>query len=486
MANPNRHQRQESRRQSNQDSLAVDDGDFELTAEMMIQDELDDETSLLEEEGMENDEAVQEEVSALEKESEMPLEELLAMYGGAANQNAAIEEQKGAEEEKEKEKEDENVSVRLITENGNDDRGPRRGGWMTSQLLESARGGSGDVDRESSSDEEYVSLDKWRKEIQIGEEYQAVIPNTPDTTYVEPVSAMNDKLLWDGNRVDSKEVDSYLALTVWNSPDENEGIDALPLVAENGDSESALYLLKECDYNVHKAIQAAVGRESVAGLESSSSEKEPWTEDDCRSFEIGMQLYGKNFPAIQKNRFPNRTVGEVIHYYYLWKKTEMHDLFAQQHYQNRGGNDYINPGQLVGLEKYGDDADFESSRAPSPLPSTAIAADRGATKPPPAPATTTTAPPPASTTTTTTTATTTALPQSEYWRVTIDGGRKRGAEKDSQHAKRPAVLVPSPPPSEPNLDHQTVASPVTTTEALLASEVLPESSDDSFHESKPH
>ena len=124
---------------------------------MMIQDELDDETSLLEEEGMENDEAVQEEVSALEKvaerpksvqgirgclqESEMPLEELLAMYGGAANQNAAIEEQKGAEEEKEKEKEDENVSVRLITENGNDDRGPRRGGWMTSQLLESARGG---------------------------------------------------------------------------------------------------------------------------------------------------------------------------------------------------------------------------------------------------------------------------------------------------------------------------------------------------------
>ena len=46
-------------------------------------------------------------------------------------------------------------------------------------------------------------------------------------------------------------------------------------------------------------------------------EKEPWTEDDCRSFEIGlsslfgnrlielligMQLYGKNFPAIQKNR----------------------------------------------------------------------------------------------------------------------------------------------------------------------------------------
>lgn len=103
-----------------------------------------------------------------------------------------------------------------------------------------------------------------------------------------------------------------------------------------------------------------------------------WSEEECRNFEHGYRVYGKNFNLIQANKvsvqdnmmrfsvesfliiFPQtspwwnccpnlniwhlfqsrtcfrplqvrtRSVGECVQYYYMWKKSERHEHFTQQ------------------------------------------------------------------------------------------------------------------------------------------------------------
>jgi hypothetical protein len=53
-----------------------------------------------------------------------------------------------------------------------------------------------------------------------------------------------------------------------------------------------------------------------------------WSEEECRAFELGLRLYGKDFHMIQSQKVRTRSVGELVQFYYLWKKTERHDVFA--------------------------------------------------------------------------------------------------------------------------------------------------------------
>ena len=52
------------------------------------------------------------------------------------------------------------------------------------------------------------------------------------------------------------------------------------------------------------------------------------SEEECRAFELGLRLYGKDFHMIQQQKVRTRSVGELVLFYYLWKKTERHDVFA--------------------------------------------------------------------------------------------------------------------------------------------------------------
>ncbi|XP_012584899.1 PREDICTED: mesoderm induction early response protein 2 [Condylura cristata] len=55
-----------------------------------------------------------------------------------------------------------------------------------------------------------------------------------------------------------------------------------------------------------------------------------WSEEECRNFEHGVRVHGKNFHLIQANKVRTRSVGECVEYYYLWKKSERYDYFSQQ------------------------------------------------------------------------------------------------------------------------------------------------------------
>lgn len=68
--------------------------------------------------------------------------------------------------------------------------------------------------------------------------------------------------------------------------------------------------------------------------ESTAAGVEPqpalWSEEECRNFESGMRVYGKDFYAIQQSKVRTRRVSELVQFYYLWKKTERHDIFANK------------------------------------------------------------------------------------------------------------------------------------------------------------
>lgn len=55
-----------------------------------------------------------------------------------------------------------------------------------------------------------------------------------------------------------------------------------------------------------------------------------WSEEECRNFESGLRVFGKDFHHIQAQRVRTRSVGELVQFYYLWKKTERHDVLANR------------------------------------------------------------------------------------------------------------------------------------------------------------
>ncbi|KAG8542576.1 hypothetical protein GDO81_026473 [Engystomops pustulosus] len=95
-----------------------------------------------------------------------------------------------------------------------------------------------------------------------------------------------------------------------------------------------------------------------------------WTEEECRNFEQGLKAYGKDFHLIQANKVRTRSVGECVAFYYMWKKSERYDFFAQQ--TRFGKKKYnLHPGVTDYMDRLLDESESAaSSRAPSPPPTT--------------------------------------------------------------------------------------------------------------------
>ena len=85
----------------------------------------------------------------------------------------------------------------------------------------------------------------------------------------------------------------------------------------------ALHLLLQCGYNCEEALRRR-RMNAVPAVETMTL----WSEEECRAFELGLRLYGKDFHMIQSQKVRTRSVGELVQFYYLWKKTERHDVFA--------------------------------------------------------------------------------------------------------------------------------------------------------------
>ncbi|XP_014248173.1 mesoderm induction early response protein 1-like [Cimex lectularius] len=182
--------------------------------------------------------------------------------------------------------------------------------------------------RQHSEDEEDLEYnleeEDRKKTIMVGSDYQAWIPDVM-CKYDDVLPYENeDKLVWDPSALIQKDIEAYL-IKAQEPKNNNQGIYAIPTGKHPRDDEQALFLLLQCGHNVEEALRRR--RINTAPPNDSMS---IWSEEECRQFEIGLRSFGKDFRQIQQNKVKTRSVGELVQFYYLWKKTERHDIFANK------------------------------------------------------------------------------------------------------------------------------------------------------------
>ncbi|KAJ8338679.1 hypothetical protein SKAU_G00354650 [Synaphobranchus kaupii] len=319
-------------------SLSSEDHDFDPTAEMLVH-EYDDEGTLDEEELLEGDNNVSAEIADLQKEGNMPLEELLAIYRYEASVRtvggSSLDSSSGelTDELPDMTLDKEEIAKDLLsgddeeTQSSADDLTPSVTSHETTDFFPRTLRSTAiyDGDKEWEGEEDGGSPEDSRKEIMVGSEYQAEIPaHLCCYGDDEKVYSEEDQLLWRPDVVPESKLRDFLREASWRptAGGKTEG------VAERGhvrDNEQALYELMKCNYNIHDALDRY-----RSSANSSKDEKLPWSEEECRSFEHALLLYEKNFHLIQKHKVKTRTVAECVAFYYIWKKSERFDYFVQQ------------------------------------------------------------------------------------------------------------------------------------------------------------
>ncbi|XP_006626870.2 mesoderm induction early response protein 3 isoform X1 [Lepisosteus oculatus] len=318
-------------------SLSSEDHDFDPTAEMLVH-EYDDERTLEEEELLEGDKNFSAEIADLEKEGNMPLEQLLAIYRYEASVStvagSSVDSSSGelADDLPDMTLDKEEIAKDLLsgddeeTQSSADDLTPSVTSHETTDFFPRTLRSNTiyDGDKESEGEDEGVNPEDSRKEIMVGSQYQAEIPSRLGTYGDEEKPYEDeDQLLWSPTVLPESKVKEFLCEVALRDLDEKtvgtmEG-------SHIRDNEQALYELVKCDFNIHEALERY-----RKNSKSSKDEMLPWSEEECRNFEHALQLYEKNFHLIQKHKVKTRTVAECVAFYYVWKKSERFDYFVQQ------------------------------------------------------------------------------------------------------------------------------------------------------------
>ncbi|XP_030822419.1 mesoderm induction early response protein 2 isoform X1 [Camarhynchus parvulus] len=285
--------------------------------------------------------------------SEMPFEELLALYGYEASD--PISEQDSESNDITPNLPDmtldkEQIAKDLLsgeeeeeTQSSADDLTPSVTSHDASDLFPNQPGSNNflaDEDKEPCSspcassmaeDSEVDSIpsNECKKEIMVGPQYQATVPILRLNRHRQKVLFLlayenEDQLLWDPNILPEREVEEFLYRAVKRQWDELAG-SSLPEGEVVKDNEQALYELVKCNFNAEEALRRLRFNVKVIRDELCA-----WSEEECRNFEHGFRVHGKNFHLIQANKVRTRSVGECVEYYYMWKKSERYDYFTQQ------------------------------------------------------------------------------------------------------------------------------------------------------------
>lgn len=354
------------------------DREFDPSADMLVHD-YDDEHTLEEEEALSGD-SCSDELGDLEKEGEMPLEDLLAMYGYAGqggSRPAVVDERQDTRSSSEEEilsnhdltlDKDEIARDILKTSDDDDDKETTAhellssvSSSQTARLLRSKSQEGSEGDSESEEDVDYTPIepvDDWKKTIQVGSDYQATVPDGLCKYGDAPAYENEDRLLWDPSKMeDPGAVEKYLEEVKNQILQNGTGASGLPTGAHVRDDEQALYMLLQCGHNIEEALRRRK-MQAVPPTDPMSL----WSEEECRNFENGLRTYGKDFYLIQQNKVKTRSVGELVQFYYLWKKTERHDVFANKNRIEK--RKYVlHPGITDYMERFLDD---QESPIPAP------------------------------------------------------------------------------------------------------------------------
>ncbi|XP_027715859.1 mesoderm induction early response protein 2 isoform X5 [Vombatus ursinus] len=314
--------------------------------------------------------------------SDMPFEELLALYGYEASDPISEQESEGNDitpNLPDMTLDKEQIAKDLLsgeeeeeTQSSADDLTPSVTSHDASDLFPNQASSHflADEDKEpcfsSSSDSEEDSLpsNECKKEIMIGPQYQAIIPALHLNRHSEKVYEKEDQLLWDPNVLPEGEIEEFLYRAVNRQWDEM-ATSQIPVGVTVKDNEQALYELVKCNFNVEEALRRLRFNVKVIRDELCA-----WSDEECRNFEHGFRVHGKNFHLIQANKVRTRSVGECVEYYYMWKKSDRYDYFTQQ--TRFGRKKYVQPGATDFADNDLDSGEVEGagrSRSSPPVPS---------------------------------------------------------------------------------------------------------------------
>uniref|UniRef100_A0A4W4ER24 ELM2 domain-containing protein n=1 Tax=Electrophorus electricus TaxID=8005 RepID=A0A4W4ER24_ELEEL len=259
-------------------AIQDEDGDFEPSADMLVHD-FDDEQTLEEEEMLQGETNFSTEIDDLTREGEMPIHELLKMYGYGGADSA--EEDDGG-----------TVDVHSSTYS------PCAWALSTAQLICSEPGSYFDGNNAGESeDEDYIPCEEWKKDVMVGPMYQAETP-AGLCKYKENEKAYenDDQLLWNPELLPEKEVVEYLA-EASKRIEEETGVETLPERPLMKDNEQALYELVKCNFNKEEALKRLKFK-----IKPAKEELLLWSEEECQDFEQVDEAYGNNLNYVQANK----------------------------------------------------------------------------------------------------------------------------------------------------------------------------------------
>lgn len=213
------------------------------------------------------------------------------------------------------------------------------------------------IKRVNDSGRQYCSHG-WLKYVMVGKQYQADIPECLQTTQINGESSSigeisndtKDILLWNPSGITETTLTKYLSNSSGNSPPKGSHIK---------DNETALYSLMKCKNNVRKATRMRVCPQPLFPTSKT------WTGQECTSFEDGWIRYGKDFLKIHKLFLPARSVSEIVHFYYFWKKSARRDMLNSRTRRQKKKFE-INPGCIDLMEKFLDEEFIDHFRSRSP------------------------------------------------------------------------------------------------------------------------
>jgi len=202
----------------------------------------------------------------------------------------------------------------------------------------------------------------------IGPSYQAQVPSGLSNYDDTPPYENEDKQVWDPSRITESLSMEYLARVaeaqgsggLGLAGGSGGGVHAIPNGAHIRDDEQALLLLLQCGYNTEEAL-----RRTRMNCVPPADTMSLWSEEECRAFETGLRVYGKDFHNIQANKVGTRAVGELVQFYYLWKKTERHDVFANS-FRIEKKKYTLHPGTTDYMERFIDEQEGGRDRSASP------------------------------------------------------------------------------------------------------------------------
>lgn len=298
---------------------------------MMVND-FDDEQTLEEEESLAAKEMQDPnvELSDLQREGEMPIEELLKLYGGPAGSMAATTSGTSRKRRKraspkptkklatenlteeatpaavvEEESPDEDATTTTTTNNLENQSLDEDDEPSELNKLYEAKDGDSKLDQLLSEEEDLdyePDEDDHKKTIMVGGDYQAMVPEGL-CKYDDALPYENeDKLLWDPSKIADSEIEDYLK-KFFTLASANGGTNCIWQGGKHlRDDEQALHLLLQCGNNCEEAL-----RRRRIGQAQPSTAMSCWSEEECYNFENGLRLYGKCFHEIQASKVIEKT-----------------------------------------------------------------------------------------------------------------------------------------------------------------------------------